>query len=67
MNGEKKYGLEDLFHKYNVDLEIWGHEHLYTRLWPVYDRKFYNGSEKEPYTNPPVPVQIITGSAVNLI
>lgn len=57
------FGLEDLFYKYGVDLEIWAHEHVYERLWPVYDRQVYNGSYDAPYTNPKAPVHIITGSA----
>nr|AYV89047.1 Iron/zinc purple acid phosphatase-like protein [Tetranychus truncatus] len=56
-------GLEDLFYKYGVDLEIWGHEHFYERLWPIYNLKVYNGSLDEPYTNPSAPVHITTGSA----
>ncbi|XP_060113778.1 acid phosphatase type 7 [Heteronotia binoei] len=58
-----RYGLEDLFYKYGVDLELWAHEHSYERLWPVYDYKVYNGSTEAPYTNPGAPVHIITGSA----
>ncbi|XP_015791635.1 acid phosphatase type 7 [Tetranychus urticae] len=56
-------GLEDLFYQYGVDLEIWAHEHLYERLWPIYDEQVYNGSLSEPYTNPGAPVHITTGSA----
>ncbi|KAK7104144.1 hypothetical protein V1264_018908 [Littorina saxatilis] len=56
-------GLEKLFYQYGVDLTLWAHEHSYERLWPVYDRKVYNGSAAEPYTNPGAPVHIITGSA----
>ncbi|XP_054264808.1 acid phosphatase type 7-like [Macrosteles quadrilineatus] len=59
----KWFGLEDLFVKYGVDLEIWAHEHSYERLWPVYNHKVYNGSWEHPYTNPGAPVHIITGSA----
>ena len=58
------YGLEDLFHEYGVDIEIWGHEHVYERHWPVYDRKIYNGSVEAPYTNPRAPVHLVSGSAV---
>ncbi|XP_062996198.1 acid phosphatase type 7 [Elgaria multicarinata webbii] len=58
-----QYGLEDLFYKYGVDLELWAHEHSYERLWPIYDYQVYNGSTEAPYTNPGAPVHIITGSA----
>lgn len=56
-------GLEPLFHEYDVDVALWAHEHSYERLWPVYNRKVYNGSYQEPYTNPGATVHIITGSA----
>jgi len=59
----KWFGLEDLFYKHGVDVEIFAHEHFYTRLWPIYDYKVYNGSAEAPYTNPKAPIQIITGSA----
>lgn len=58
-----KYGLEELFYNYGVDVELWAHEHSYERLWPIYDHKIFNGSEKEPYHNPGAPVHITTGSA----
>lgn len=54
-------GLEDLFYKYGVDLEFSAHEHSYERLWPIYDRQVYNGSDSDPYNNPKAPVHIITG------
>lgn len=57
-------GLEELFYKNGVDLEFWAHEHMYERLWPIYDYKVYNGSTSNPYTNPKSPVHITTGSAV---
>ncbi|KAK7803676.1 hypothetical protein U0070_014047 [Myodes glareolus] len=59
----KLFGLEDLFHKYGVDLEFWAHEHSYERLWPIYNYQVFNGSLEKPYTNPRGPVHIITGSA----
>ncbi|XP_039496996.1 acid phosphatase type 7 isoform X2 [Drosophila santomea] len=59
----KWFGLEDLFYKHGVDVEIFAHEHFYTRLWPIYNYKVYNGSAEAPYTNPKAPIQIITGSA----
>ncbi|XP_044523339.1 acid phosphatase type 7 [Gracilinanus agilis] len=58
-----RYGLEDLFYKYGVDLQLWAHEHSYERLWPIYDYQVYNGSRESPYTNPRGPIHIITGSA----
>ncbi|XP_055842961.1 acid phosphatase type 7-like isoform X1 [Episyrphus balteatus] len=57
------FGLEDLFYKYGVDVELWAHEHSYERLWPIYDYKVFNGSTTEPYRNPGAPVHIVTGSA----
>ena len=57
------FGLEDLFYKYGVDVEIWAHEHSYERLFPIYDFKVCNGSHDEPYRNPGAPVHLITGSA----
>ena len=58
-----QYGLEDLFHEYGVDIEIWAHEHLYERMYPLYDYVVYNGSTAAPYTEPTAPIHIITGSA----
>ncbi|XP_033104022.1 acid phosphatase type 7-like isoform X2 [Anneissia japonica] len=60
-----KAAFEDLFYKYGVDLEIYGHEHAYERLFPVYNRTVYNGSTDNPYTDPKAPVHIITGSPGN--
>ncbi|XP_043287963.1 acid phosphatase type 7 [Venturia canescens] len=57
------FGLEDLFYKYRVDLEIWAHEHSYERMWPLYNFKVYNGSKNEPYTDYRAPVHVVTGSA----
>lgn len=57
------FGLEKLFYTYGVDLQLWAHEHSYERLWPIYNREVYNGSESAPYTNPGAPVHITTGSA----
>ncbi|KAF0292884.1 Acid phosphatase type 7 [Amphibalanus amphitrite] len=30
-------GLEDLLMQYGVDLAVWGHEHSYERMWPLYN------------------------------
>ena len=66
-NGGLKYGLEYLLHKYGVDIQIYGHEHNYQRLFPVYDNHVYNGSKSNPYHNPTEPIVIVTGSGVSLI
>lgn len=56
-------GMETLLFKYGVDIALWGHEHSYERMWPVYDRKVYNGSKEAPFTNPGATVHITSGSA----
>ncbi|KAI3383886.1 hypothetical protein SNEBB_008838 [Seison nebaliae] len=57
------YGLEELFYKYGVDVELYAHEHNYERLWPIYNFTNLNGSYANPYTDFRGPVHIITGSA----
>lgn len=64
--GKLVFGLEDLFYKYGVDIQLYGHEHNYQRLFPVYDNRVFNGSRAEPYHNPRAPVVIVTGSAVSI-
>ncbi|XP_017963624.1 acid phosphatase type 7 isoform X2 [Drosophila navojoa] len=59
------FGLEPLFYKYGVDVELWAHEHCYERMWPLYNYTVYNGSLAEPYVNPGAPVHIISGAAGN--
>jgi len=60
--GTHQFALEPLFYKYGVDLELWGHEHSYERMFPLYNRTVYNNTDN-PYNNPPAPVHIVTGSA----
>lgn len=57
------YALEPLFYKYGVDLALWAHEHSYERMYPLYNRTVYNGTQ-DPYDNYVAPVHIITGSAI---
>ncbi|OQV20064.1 Acid phosphatase type 7 [Hypsibius exemplaris] len=56
--------LERLFHRHGVDLCVWAHEHSYERMWPVYNRQVFNGSNpSNPYDNPGAPVHVVSGSA----
>lgn len=59
-------GLEDLFFKYGVDLNLFGHLPSYERMWPVFEGVVYNGSTDSPYTNPKAPVHITTGTGVSI-
>jgi hypothetical protein len=59
------YGLEDIFYKHGVDLEFYGHEHNYYRLYPLYNNQVFNGTKTDPYVNPRAPIHIVTGSAVS--
>ena len=54
--------LEKLFNEYKVDLSIWGHMHIYQRMFPVYNGKITN-NQTDCYINPQATVHIITGSA----
>ncbi|XP_066979336.1 acid phosphatase type 7-like isoform X2 [Macrobrachium rosenbergii] len=60
---EGVFGIEDLLYKYGVDLAVWGHQHSYERMFPMYNYTVLNGSAEEPYVNPRGPVHFTTGSA----
>ncbi|KPM08263.1 iron/zinc purple acid phosphatase-like protein 1 [Sarcoptes scabiei] len=63
---ERSYGLEELFYRYGVDLQFYGHEHFYGRLLPLFNYTVLSGkSSKNPYDHPLGPVHITTGSAGN--
>eukprot|EP00128_Syssomonas_multiformis_P018375 Colp12_sorted_trinity150504_noHs@25682 len=56
--------LEQLFHKYGVDIIFEGHQHSYERLWPTSNGIVLNGTDPmNPYHNPRAPIHIITGAA----
>lgn len=63
--GVNFFGLEELFFKYGVDVELWAHEHCYERMWPMYNYTVYNGSLHAPYVNPRAPIHITSGAAGN--
>lgn len=74
-NDQIRLSLEHLFNKYNVDFEIWAHEHSYERTCSLYNEKCsdnipiikkYNDYIKTIYnvntSNPIYPIHIISGS-----
>lgn len=66
LDNEIQYGLEELFYKYRVDLQFYGHEHFYARLLPIYNYEIKSGDNPEnPYDHPKGPIHITTGSAGN--
>uniref|UniRef100_A0A834VHS0 Purple acid phosphatase n=2 Tax=Sarcoptes scabiei TaxID=52283 RepID=A0A834VHS0_SARSC len=61
-----RYGLEDLFYKYGVDIIFAGHEHNYERMFPVFNRTVMEGSSSlNPYDKPEAPVHFVVGAAGN--
>ena len=50
--------LESLFYKYGVDVILEAHEHIYERLWPVYNEQV----TANDYNNPKAPVHFISGT-----
>lgn len=62
----RQYRLEDLFFKYGVDIQVYGHEHYYARFLPVFNYTIMSDPNSfNPYDNPNGPLHIITGSAVS--
>lgn len=68
-NGEAapvQKAFEALFIKYNVDLVVSGHVHLYSRHLPTKNNvPVLDGvsADRKTYTNPKAPVYVITGTA----
>lgn len=48
-----------------VDIQIYGHEHFWARMLPIYNYTVMGGSRSQPYDNPHGPIHITTGSAGN--
>jgi acid phosphatase type 7 len=58
--------FEDLFIKYNVDVVVSGHVHLYSRHFPIKKNvAVMDGvsEDKKTYTKPQAPVYVISGAA----
>ena len=66
-NNSFKYGLEEVFHKYKVDMFFAGHEHNYERLGAVYNNTEVTPWEGGNHTmrNPGATVYIVTGAPGN--
>ncbi|KAI6176264.1 Purple acid phosphatase [Aphelenchoides bicaudatus] len=62
-SSKRQYGLEKLFYDNGVDIQFYGHEHNYERLYPVYQSTVDQGTNGDPYNNPNAPVHVISGSA----
>lgn len=56
-------GLEELFFRYGVDVQMWSHENSYERTWPLYNNTVVGGPTPDLYYEPYAPIHIITGSA----
>ncbi|KAI6224400.1 Purple acid phosphatase [Aphelenchoides fujianensis] len=54
-----RYGLEKVLYNYGVDLYIGAHQHNYEVFYPIYN---FHG-KTAPFTDPPLPVHVTTGSA----
>ena len=59
----KYYGLEDLFYNSGVDVQIYGHEHNYERMYPVYKFQWERVENASLYSDVTYPVHLISGSA----
>jgi hypothetical protein len=47
-----------------LQIQFYGHKHVYERSYPIYDNHVYNSSKAEIYTNAKAPIQIISGAGV---
>ena len=57
--------VEALLHKHGVDVAIFGHIHIYSRSWPVYDEHVLASGGLDAYTDPPATVHMVTGAGGN--
>mmetsp|Transcript_47662 Transcript_47662/g.102066 ORF Transcript_47662/g.102066 Transcript_47662/m.102066 type:complete len:472 (+) Transcript_47662:66-1481(+) len=53
--------FESLLYEQQVDLALWGHQHVYERSWPVFNRTV----AAKHYHNSAAPVHIVTGAGGN--
>jgi len=62
-----EYSVERLFHRFGVDLALFGHVHDYSRFYPVFNHTVLNGTTVvgEPFTDPRATVYLTIGGAGN--
>lgn len=63
----KNYPVEELYHRYGVDLALTGHKHNYERFYPAYDEvaDARAGAFFERYESPAATVHVVTGAGGN--
>lgn len=54
--------LEPVLHKFEVDLFIGGHHHVYERSWPINNGSATGTTSGNVYLDPPDPVHVTVGS-----
>jgi len=54
--------VEELFHRYGVDMYICGHVHAYERMWPIYKGK----AVQKDYFQPNATTYVVIGNAGNI-
>lgn len=59
--------LDDLFHETGVDLVLYGHNHHYERMHPVYNKKVFGDKSKDIIRNPKASIHIVNGAGVSII
>ena len=65
INKEYQAAVEELFHKYRVDIYFSGHVHSYERSWPVYQGKVQSTDAATAYKNPKDTTYLMIGGAGN--
>ena len=63
----KNYPVEELYHRYGVDLALTGHKHNYERFYPAYGRSRPASARafSERYESPAATVHVVTGAGGN--